>query len=358
MVNTIHPVDATAGSPSYSGRMLRQTSSVAFAGASSSRPFGVSSGVRPGTSPGTVFADATTWYVYPHGGLLDFEAAAESGPTAYAIDATVSGAMRAADTFARIDIVWVRQDIPLEDGSAAPAVVPGYTYGTSAGVVPAAPARCMVLAQVNVPASGGGAPTITWVAPYLSAAGGIMPVPSSSSYPSASASAGLSLYDIALKSVLVSDGTAWNPIGGATPGGRVKRSATAGTFGAGTWTVNNNPTFWAVDQPAAGIGAFDGLWTATYAGVYEVEAGIQLDAAVSAILVVKKNSLTADAAGSVAAVSVSGVSGFTGATVRARVRLVSGDTIAHALYVSAAAPWTTSVPDSSFLGVRYVEPLR
>jgi hypothetical protein len=33
-----------------------------------------------------------------------------------------------------------------------------------------------VIAQINVPASGGGAPTATWVAPYAVAAGGITPV--------------------------------------------------------------------------------------------------------------------------------------------------------------------------------------
>lgn len=166
MANTIHPVDATAGAPLYSGRMLRQVASVAFAGATAARPFGVLSGVRPGTKTTTVYADATTWYVQPHAGVLDLEAAVESGCTLYAIDATVVGAMRPADGFARVDLVWVRQDIPLEDGSAAPAVVPGYTYGTAPGTPPATPARCMVLAWVNVPASGGGAPTVTWKAPY------------------------------------------------------------------------------------------------------------------------------------------------------------------------------------------------
>jgi len=178
MANTIHPVDVVVatGLPLYSGRMLRQVGSVAFAGATAARPFGVSSGVRPGTSTTTVTATATVWTVNPHAGLLDFEAAMESGPTSYAIDAAVTGAVRAADGFARVDLVWVRQDIPLEDGASVPAVVPGYTYGTVASTPPATPARCMVLAWVNVPASGGGSPTVTWKAPYAVAAGADMPV--------------------------------------------------------------------------------------------------------------------------------------------------------------------------------------
>ena len=145
MVTTIHPVDATAGAPSYSGRMLRQVGSVAFAGASAGDPFGARSGVRPGTGT-IVYADATSWSVGPHAGVLDFETAMESGPTSYAIGASTGGALRAADAFARVDLVWVRQDIPLEDGSAVPAAVPGYTYGTVAGTPPTTPARCMVLA--------------------------------------------------------------------------------------------------------------------------------------------------------------------------------------------------------------------
>jgi len=127
--------------------------------------------VRPGTSPTTVTATATVWTVNAHAGLLDFEAAMESGPTSYAIDAAVTGAVRAADAFARVDLIWIRQDIPVEDGAAVPAVVPGYTYGTVASTPPATPARCLVIAWINVPASGGGSPSVTWKAPYLSAAG-------------------------------------------------------------------------------------------------------------------------------------------------------------------------------------------
>jgi len=76
-------------------------------------------------------------------------------------------AATAAAGSARIDIVWVRQDIPLEDGASVPAVVPGYTAGTAgSGVPPTTPARCLVLATINVPASGGGSPTVTWKATY------------------------------------------------------------------------------------------------------------------------------------------------------------------------------------------------
>jgi len=175
MTRTIHPVDATAGAPVYNGRMLRQIESIPLAGATAADPFGSRPGVRPGTSVTTVTATSTQWSVGPHAGVLDYEAALESGTTTYAIDAAVTGTLRAADAFARVDLIWVRQDIPLEDGSAVPDVVPGYTFGTVAGTPPALPARCLLLAWVNVPASGGGSPTVTWKAPYLAAAGVLEP---------------------------------------------------------------------------------------------------------------------------------------------------------------------------------------
>jgi len=106
---------------------------------------------------------------------MDVEVAAECGAYTYANDAAITGAMTAAHaTLARVDILWMRVDDPPEDGTAVPAVVGGYTAGAAASTPapPATPARCMVLGWVNVPASGGGAPTVTWVAPYMVAAGG------------------------------------------------------------------------------------------------------------------------------------------------------------------------------------------
>jgi len=234
MANTIHPVDATAGAPSYSGRMLRQVGSVAFAGASAADPFGGRSGVRPGTSATTVTATSTVWTVNPHAGLLDFEAAVESGPTPYALDAAVTGAVRAADGFARVDLIWVRQDIPLEDGTAAPAVVPGYTYGTVASTPPATPTRCMVLAWINVPASGGGSPSVTWKAPYCAAAGAPIPVSSQAERDALVAYLGLQVKRLDLAGVPTEtyNGTVWvGPlsISGATTSKVIKTGVTAVT---------------------------------------------------------------------------------------------------------------------------------
>lgn len=175
---TIHvwPVDAVSGAPSYTGRALRETMSPLLAGATSARPLGARSGVRPGTSSTTVAATSTTWTCHPHGGVLDLQAAAEAGPYAYAVNADVTGSVTAANaTNPRVDIVYAQISDPAEsDGSSVPGVTVSYLAGTAAGTPspPTAPARSMVLAQINVPLSGGGSPSVTWVAPFLTGAGG------------------------------------------------------------------------------------------------------------------------------------------------------------------------------------------
>ena len=176
MTNVIHPVNAVTGAPAYSGKMARQAMGALAGGATTTRPLGARSGVRPGTPTTTVTATPTVWTVNPHAGILDVQTSAIAGPYQYAIDAAVTGAVTAANaTNPRKDIVYVKLDDPAEgDGSSVPAVTPLYLAGTAAAVPvpPATPARSMVLAIINVPVSGGGSPTVTWSAPYIAGAGG------------------------------------------------------------------------------------------------------------------------------------------------------------------------------------------
>ena len=209
------PVNAVAGAPAYSARDVRAAQSVYLAGASTADPFGARSGVRPGTSPATVTVAAGVWTIGAHAGVLDLQAAVEAAPYLYKVDAVgglPTGATTAAHaTLARTDIVWLRIDDPAEvDGSSVPAVVAGYTAGVASGspAAPATPARCMVLAWVNVPASGGGSPTVTWKAPVTVAAGGILPASDSSGYP-ASPYVGQVCDNAALGYALRYNGSSW-----------------------------------------------------------------------------------------------------------------------------------------------------
>jgi len=178
MANRIWPVDAVAGAPQYSGRALRQSLMAPLvAGATSARPLGGRSGVRPGTSPATVTVSGSTWTVRPHAGVLDVLAATEAGPYGYAVDADVSGNITAANaTNARRDLVYVQLEDPAEStGGTTPSVTPRYLAGTAAQspATPTLPPRSMPLAEINVPAVGGGSPTVTWVAPISAAAGAV-----------------------------------------------------------------------------------------------------------------------------------------------------------------------------------------
>lgn len=180
MVDSLWPADAVAGAPSYSGRMLRQLESPMYSGATVARPLGARSGVRPGTSPTTVTATSTTWTCGPFAGVADVEAAAEAGPYSFSFDAVATGSVTAADaTNPRKDIIYVQISDPAEgDGTTNPGVIRGYLAGSPAAtpLVPPTPARSFVIAQITVPKVGAGSPSVTWVAPYVVAAGGVLPV--------------------------------------------------------------------------------------------------------------------------------------------------------------------------------------
>jgi len=210
----VWPVDAVTGAPSYTGRSLRETLAPLLAGATAARPLGARSGVRPGTSATTVTATSTIWTLNACAGILDMETAVEAGPYAFAINTAQTGAVTAADaTRPRVDIVWVRLDDPAEsDGSSVPAVVAGYTAGAplaGSPVAPATPARCMVLATLQVPMSGGGSPTVIWVAPCTVAAGAPIPVANQAARGALTPYDGLRIYRLDLHCVQTYNGTQW-----------------------------------------------------------------------------------------------------------------------------------------------------
>jgi len=180
MAERLFPADAVGGTPAYSGRGLRQLHAPFLSGATTARPFGALSGVRPGTSPATVTATSTTWRCGLHAGVLDVQPAVEAGAYTYAVDEVVSGDLAPADASnSRIDRVYVQLTDPAEaNGSQAvpPTVVVRYVQG-AAGAVPVAPAlpvRSMSLARITVPKQGGGAPTVVWEARGVPAAGGVV----------------------------------------------------------------------------------------------------------------------------------------------------------------------------------------
>jgi hypothetical protein len=218
MVARLGWADAVAGAPSYVGRALRQLMSPLVAGATSARPLGSMSGVRPGTPASIVSATSTTWTVKPFAGVIDLEAAAIAGPYPFAFDANVTGSVTAANaSYARVDILYVRVSDPSEgDGSSVPLIEVLYLAGTAAAVpvAPTVPARSFVIANLNVPVSGGGSTTVSFNAPFVVAAGGILPGSASTL---AAASFPNQYLDDPTFGLMRSDGSYWRGVSGLVP---------------------------------------------------------------------------------------------------------------------------------------------
>jgi hypothetical protein len=145
--------------------MLRQTTVAPFTAiGSAARPLGAKSGVRVGT-PNVVSVTSTTWTVQPFVGIIDGEAAAVAGPYGYAFDTAQTGTVTAAEGSVRKDTLAVQVSDPAEgDATSAPSIKIVYTKGTAgSSLLPALPARSHLLCVINVPATGGGSPTVSWV---------------------------------------------------------------------------------------------------------------------------------------------------------------------------------------------------
>lgn len=207
--------DPVSGAPSFTGKIFRGLLGALAGGKASTRPIGARSGVSAGTPPSIVAASSTTWTVSAHSGMLDTSASAADGPTPYLFNTDQTGSMTAADgTNPRIDLLSIQLDDPSEgDGTSVPLPVVVYTVGTAASspAIPTTPARAFAIAQINVPHTGGGSPSITWVAPYAVAAGGIVPASASGQYPG-SPLEGQYVDDATLNALLRYDGTAWRTI--------------------------------------------------------------------------------------------------------------------------------------------------
>lgn len=210
MAGYIWPANAVTGAPSYTGKMLRNVLGALFGGKSTTRPLGARSGI---TSEPTLAVTTTTYTVGPFGGVLDVEASAVEGPYSFGFDANSTGSVNAAHaTLPRWDLLYVQMDDPAAgDGTTTPAVRVAYLAGTAnaSPALPATPARSIVLAKIIVPQSGGGSPTISLIAPYTAAAGGVIRCRDSTEYPLSAAVDQLVSDDALQGRILRWDGDSW-----------------------------------------------------------------------------------------------------------------------------------------------------
>ncbi|HEY5834974.1 hypothetical protein [Streptomyces sp.] len=176
-------------------------------------------GVRPGTGLGTTISGTT---ITVASGSAFVSAPNGEGSYRVALDSSWTQVINAADaTFTRIDLVYLRVWDTDLDGTGLRQVSPVYLAGTPSGspVAPSIPAGLYAfpLATVTVPASGGGAATVsTAVMPLTVAPGGILPVPSAD-LGVAGLHTGQTRYNLARSVLETWTGTAWLAAGDTQP---------------------------------------------------------------------------------------------------------------------------------------------
>jgi hypothetical protein len=188
--------------------------SAALYGGGSGRRLGGRSGFRVDTPSNILTATSTTWTLTPCSAMIDPGATTHQGMYGWATDANVTGSVTAADaTYARKDIVYIQvNDSSAGDGSGALTANVSYLAGTPAStpVAPTLPARSFLVGTISVPISGGGSPTVVLNPARFAAAGGLLPISSTTERATLTPYDGMPIvrtdYDGALE---VYDGAEW-----------------------------------------------------------------------------------------------------------------------------------------------------
>lgn len=174
MTFVCQPIDASGGVPAYTAQQSRQAfSGLLFNG--TSRPLGAQSGAVPGHTP-SITATTTQFTVNAGSFVVDPAFNGTQAPYLVSNDAAYTAAIVSQGVSARIDAIDLQINDNAIDGSGARTASIVYVPGTASA--PALTARSVRLATINVPASGGGSPTITMAGQYAVASGGILPVAS------------------------------------------------------------------------------------------------------------------------------------------------------------------------------------
>jgi len=182
-------------------------------GGGANRPLGGRSGFRVDTAPDVFTATSTTWTLKPCSAMIDPGAATHQGMYGWATAANVTGSMTPADSaIQRQDRVWIQvNDSTSGDGSGAVSAEVVYQAGTPGWGAPDLPARAFLVADITVPAAGGGSPIVLVNPARFAAAGAPLPVYSQYEMESLSTYNGLTVQrrDLAGRPLYTHNGTAW-----------------------------------------------------------------------------------------------------------------------------------------------------
>lgn len=203
-------INASGGAPLYSANELRRLDAVLLWAGTTDR-LGARQGVRPGHVPASLAG--TTWTVHDVPAVVYPGETSTSGPYRVAILET-TGSVTPAAAQPRKDILYIQVQDNDEDGSGQRRARPGYLAGTASGspVEPTVPDGAFRVATIDVPASGGGSPTITVNAPYAVAAGGILPVPTNADLPTVGVTPGMFGARLDSNSLSMYTSAGWRPV--------------------------------------------------------------------------------------------------------------------------------------------------
>ncbi|MDG4796221.1 hypothetical protein [Micromonospora sp. WMMD1082] len=177
-------INASSGAPSYNAAELRRALGVLVSQAGSNDRFGARSGVHPAGAAALSLSGFTL--TVQHVQAVVYPAASTTqGPYLVQLPAHTH-TVPAASAQPRKDIVVLRVRDTDEDGSGERDADTVYVTGTAAPspVEPSVPAGTFRMGTIDVPATGGGNPTLTYNSPFVVATGGILPVRVSGDLPS------------------------------------------------------------------------------------------------------------------------------------------------------------------------------
>lgn len=297
-------INASGGAPLYSAAELRRLDAVLLWAGTTDR-LGARQGVRPGHVPASLAG--TTWTVYDVPAVVYPGETSTSGPYRVAILET-TGSVTPAAAQPRKDILYIQVQDDDEDSSGQRRGRPGYLAGIAGGspVEPTVPDGAFRVATIDVPASGGGSPTITINAPYAVASGGVLPVPNSAGLPSSGVTEGMAAFQMDSDSLLIHDGASFKPVASTKVPTQQRMTSN------GTWTKPAGLKF-AVVEVQGGGGAGGGA-TATTASQSSSGAGGQGGAYARTIFAASTLGETEPVVVGAAGVGASGASGASGGT--------------------------------------------
>ncbi|WFE45298.1 hypothetical protein [Verrucosispora sp. WMMD1129] len=169
-------INESGGAPSYNAAELRRSLGIFGSKAGTADRFGARSGVHP-AGAAALSLSGTTLTVQHLQAVVYPAASTTQGPYLVQLPSHTH-TVPAASAQPRKDIVVLRVRDDDEDGSGERDADTVYLTGTAASspVEPSVPAGTVKMGTIDVPATGGGDPTLTYSAPFFVATGGILPV--------------------------------------------------------------------------------------------------------------------------------------------------------------------------------------